>query len=650
MSESWGRHGAGDWQSPRPIWTFVAIVIAISTAVAIGAYSYFSQWTPLQRLYFPSYVRSAVVAALVKSGHYRVLMAINSHGPHLAIDDEVEPVRGTSGELSFTLAAAARRLGDQRLVWQVHEYRHEPFHDWLAMEIYRDQTPMALLRSAFTGGAIVFILGLLVGIAKDATRKRQRKEGRRLKGPELVTRRRFNRRLNADGIGFVQRVGPLWQTIGCHPKVRIPRYREANHLLIMGDSGTGKSTLIRQILVQIERRGEIAIVYDPAREYTPQFYAPERGDIILNPLDARSPTWHPGDEIRHHAEARTLADSLFPTRAGDTPFFTDASRRIFAYLLTKRPTAEQLVDWLRRPDVIDRLVHDTTYAAMIDREAAAQRSGVLASLNMVADALQLIPPECETKRRWSATAWSDDRRGWLFLTSTPETRDALLPLTSLWLDTLVLRLMHEVVPGMPAVWFILDELASLQRLPQLHTAVTENRKSGNPIVLGFQGRSQLETRYGHDAEAMLSQPATKVFLGTSEPHAADWIAKTIGDIEIERLRESRSSGSWGTSRQSTNYGLERQVEPLVMASEIMGLPPFRGYLKFGNLVVRLSGSFFDRPTHHPGFMARPESTPTANASERADPVAAPKPAGPDDVPASAPVAASPNRDHTRFWA
>jgi type IV secretory pathway TraG/TraD family ATPase VirD4 len=46
-------------------------------------------------------------------------------------------------------------------------------------------------------------------------------------------------------------------------------------------------------------------------------------------------------------------------------------------------------------------------------------------------------------------------------------------------------------------------------LPQLHKTVTENRKSNNPVILGFQGRSQLETRYGHDAEAMLSQPATK---------------------------------------------------------------------------------------------------------------------------------------------
>jgi type IV secretory pathway TraG/TraD family ATPase VirD4 len=105
----------------------------------------------------------------------------------------------------------------------------------------------------------------------------------------------------------------------------------------------------------------------------------------------------------------------------------------------------------------------------------------------------------------------------------------LVPLMSLWLDMLVLRLMSVGHASQRPVWFILDELASLQRLPQLHTAITENRKSNNPVVLGFQGRSQIETRYGHDAEAMLSQPATKIFLRTSEPHAAKWILDTIGD-------------------------------------------------------------------------------------------------------------------------
>ena len=76
------------------------------------------------------------------------------------------------------------------------------------------------------------------------------------------------------------------------------------------------------------------------------------------------------------------------------------------------------------------------------------------------------------------------------------------------------------------------------------------------MVLGFQGKAQVEALYGHVAEAMLSQPATKIFLRTSEPHAAKWISDTIGEVEIERMRESRSKGKYG----QRSFGLERQVD------------------------------------------------------------------------------------------
>ena len=89
---------------------------------------------------------------------------------------------------------------------------------------------------------------------------------------------------------------------------------------------------------------------------------------------------------------------------------------------------------------------------------------------------------------------------------------------------------------------MLDELASLQRLPQLHTPITENRKSKNPLVLGFQGKAQLEVIYGHLAEVMLSQPATKIFLKTTEPKAAQSVSDAIGRVEIERLKEAHFDG------------------------------------------------------------------------------------------------------------
>jgi Type IV secretion-system coupling protein DNA-binding domain len=143
-------------------------------------------------------------------------------------------------------------------------------------------------------------------------------------------------------------------------------------------------------------------------------------------------------------------------------------------------------------------------------------------------------------------------------------------------------------------------LASLQRLPQLHTAITENRKSQNPVILGFQGRSQMQARYGEDAEAMLSQPATKIFLRTTEPRAAKWVSEAIGEIEIERLRETHYEGS----RTGRNFALDRQTEPLVLPSEVSGLDDLRGFLKYGNHVARFSFPFIALEEKSPGFDER----------------------------------------------
>jgi hypothetical protein len=599
------------------------VLIAILSGAAMDAHRYVSAWTPLQRIYLKPYIRSTSASALgFETSQYQLLYVTDRQGRRLALNEEVQPVTTDPSETTFTLSDAGMQAGDRGLVWQDAPYAHAKLRTFLAQWIYRDQSLADLAMPALWTALIVFAVGLVVAIPKDVARARARRHGRRLKGPELVTGSQFNRRLRADGIGFVQ-VSPFIRRAFRRPAwIRLPRAVEASHLLIMGDTGAGKSSLIRQILRQIEDRGDTAIVYDPSLEYTPQFYTPERGDLILNPLDTRCPYWTPGDELRHDAEALALATSLFPDKSHENSFFVEAPRRIFAHLLTFRPSAAELACWLCDAQELDRRMEGTPYAAMIDKEAAGQRSGVRAALNMVADALKLVPAESDTTERWSAARWADTRRGWLFLTSTPVTREALRPLMSLWLDMLVIRLMTPGQPLRRPVWFVLDELASLQRLPQLHTAVTENRKSGNPVVLGFQGRSQLETRYGHDAEAMLSQPATKIFLRTTEAHAAEWISDMIGDVEIERLRESRSNGPG----KPQSYGLERQVEPLVMASEISGLADLRGYLKHGNLVVPMHVPYLKPPDRHPGLIERPSLPPPIVTSPIEVPTATEPPA------------------------
>jgi len=120
-------------------------------------------------------------------------------------------------------------------------------------------------------------------------------------------------------------------------------------------------------------------------------------------------------------------------------------------------------------------------------------------------------------------------------------------------------------------------------------ALTQSRKSNVRMVLGFQGRSQLDHLYGLKAEVMLSQPATKIFLKTTEPRASKWISQCIGDITIERHREGVTAAVHD-GRDSMNYWTDRRIEPLVMDSEIAGLEPLNGYLKSDNHVVKIQFS------------------------------------------------------------
>ena len=332
MRQEWGREEyAGEWPSEQPVWTIAALLFALLSAGAIAYYCYAREWTPLQRHYLGAYLGTQAAGALRTDGWYTLLVVETGQVPRLALDSEVEAVVTESGQSTFALTSDAAHAG-AKLEWQKGKYNNAKLHAFLGYWIYEDQTLTGLLKPALWGSLAVLALGLVVAIPKDAVRARERKHGRRLKGPEMVEAGEFQRRTGADGVGFLRE-----KSRGKRRGLRVPREIESSHFLIMGDSGTGKSALIRQLLLQVEERGEAAIVYDPALEYTPEFLNPSRGDVVLNPLDERMPYWSPGDEIRHEAEALTLAASLFPDRHNENPFFVEGPRKIFAHLLTLRP-------------------------------------------------------------------------------------------------------------------------------------------------------------------------------------------------------------------------------------------------------------------------------------------------------------------------
>jgi hypothetical protein len=622
MATKWGRNESIIWPPHVPIRTYTAIAGAVLCTLLFVYQRLHFTLTPLQQSYIGEYIRSEVGATFKAHQTYRLVYLAGAHmKPRLALPVDLSKGKTTLPNGRITPVALTELPLAQGYLYPFRgpsqKLSDTVVSRWLRGAIFDNHGVMrTFLVSWIEGGALLVFL-LWFSVPADLRRFKVLKYGRVLRGPLMVTPKGFNdaqaakdkrslstrfARLTSRFTGDKPVLGMGFKTTELKEMMRIPPGKEAQHFQLMGDTGSGKTQLIMQLLRQIRDRGDVAIVYDPAGEFAERFLDEERGDYILNPLDARCPYWSPSSEMEVNQEATAIAASLYQPTSTSTKdeFFYRAPAKIFAHLLKEGPDPHVLADWLADEPKLQRLVAGTEYAFFINRKAGPQAAGVLSSLGMTAESLRLLPREETSTRQWSAVDWAKERKGWIFLTSRKNEREILRPLISLWIDMLVMRLMTRPEPDQKKVWFVIDELASLQKLPQLHTAMTESRKSKNPLVLGFQGRSQLQDIYGKLSEVMISQPSTKIFMRTSEPEAAKWISDAIGHVEIERIKETKFDGS----RSGKNFTIDRQIEPLVIPSEITGLDDRHAYLKLGNHVARFDFDYIDLAAETTSFIPR----------------------------------------------
>ena len=67
---------------------------------------------------------------------------------------------------------------------------------------------------------------------------------------------------------------------------------EQSHTLIVGSTGSGKTRIITNLLYQLHKHGQKAIVVDVKGDFIKNFYSKNLGGIILNPIDERGENWN----------------------------------------------------------------------------------------------------------------------------------------------------------------------------------------------------------------------------------------------------------------------------------------------------------------------------------------------------------------------
>jgi hypothetical protein len=129
---------------------------------------------------------------------------------------------------------------------------------WLRGAVYDGLTCTQLLRLPLMVWAGVLLSSLVFGGLLDVRRKERGRVGIQIRGPQLVSRWTFNRIVQGDGFPIVleNRRNLLELMRGQSGKVLRIRLRDENkNIITMSDPGGGKTSILMQILDEVERRG-----------------------------------------------------------------------------------------------------------------------------------------------------------------------------------------------------------------------------------------------------------------------------------------------------------------------------------------------------------------------------------------------------------
>jgi len=397
-----------------------------------------------------------------------------------------------------------------------------------------------------------------------------------------------------------------------------PHRTEQSHTMLIGTTGSGKTTELRSLVAQMRERRDSAVIFDLTGAYVEAFYDPAR-DTILNPMDARCPAWTIFNDCRTHSEFTAAAAALIPSDGGSSePFWALAARTLFIEMCIRlqergQTTNLALAENLMTADLkrVHRFLANTIADPLTAPEAARMAESIRAVFNTNAQALRFLPDDGEA---FSIREWitAEKKPGSiLFVTSHYVDLPMNRALLTLWMDLCITRLMTLPRTRSLRTWFMFDELGALHRLPAIENGLQTARAFGGAMILGIHSFEKLVEVYGEQgARNLASLARSKLILATADLDTAEQCARYIGNREVRQMDEAYSYG-YNNTRDASTLTPRKQVEPLVIADDITNLPSLHGFVKFpdGFPAARIQLEWKDYPQVAEGFLPRPDVQP-----------------------------------------
>jgi type IV secretory pathway TraG/TraD family ATPase VirD4 len=404
------------------------------------------------------------------------------------------------------------------------------------------------------------------------------------------------------------------------PGVPYPADLWTRHVLVVGGTGSGKSTVIKPLIEKIAKSGEQMLLFDPKSEFTENFESPE----IIAPWDSRSLAWDIARDMRNPLDMRRFAATMI--RESQDPMWSNASRQLLVGLMIYLQATRgyewgwmELADMVAQPQAQLLAIMKTWHPEAVRsvEKASVTTSGILINLASfcssifdLAEAWGSVPRD----RRISFVEWSQGKSK--FPQVILQGHGAYADLTKSYAEGIV-GIFSAMVNSVEMrdnpnnkIWFIADEFAQLGKIP-VRPLFEVGRSRGVRCVVACQDFAQLEEIYGAPmVKALIGMSGTMLVGQIMQGETAEQLCKAFGAREVERANMSASSGGGTGPNRSTTLSFNRDEVALYKPSELssrLGMTPdgtgmtlllFTGGQAF-ELVWPMYANKFSRNGHEP---------------------------------------------------
>jgi type IV secretory pathway TraG/TraD family ATPase VirD4 len=382
---------------------------------------------------------------------------------------------------------------------------------------------------------------------------------------------------------------------------------ETKHFKLIGTTGTGKSTAIRELLGSAIARGDRAVFADPDGGYFAHFYDRYRGDIVLNPFEPESVKWDLFAEIHSSYDVEQLASALIPNCDDASAREWRGYARTFLGAVLRRCHISGWRDvanlWrlltVASLDELRSIVAGTPAQPFLDPDNARMFASIRSVTGSAIAAFEYI--QGQRAAPFSVRDWVKTRTypNMLFIPYRASQIAALRSMIATWMRIAIFEAMTQPQNCDQRLWFVIDELDALGAIDGLKDALARLRKFGCRCVIGFQSIAQVSSTYGQgDAQTIVENCGNTLILrcsGSENGGTSQFASRLIGEREILRRQISRgrdreSAFSARGARRSRNITDQHVTEIAVMPSEIEQLPDLCGYFKSASSAMWLKVS------------------------------------------------------------